>query len=302
MKWLILFSYYMFACAPLINAQEVFLLDIRQIKDSVIIDSTATLISSFNPNEKNNTPCFIGDSIFMLSANFPDQKQFDLWQVNLAQGTLTQWSSTSFDERYPTPDSYNKDRILLLRQVDSTQNALWFYPMDRSNQGNSIYTKEGEFINDFVQLSPEEYALTIRDHSPASSSPVAFKLLLYNSKEGQTFVLTKRVAPNCHQRDGVLYFIHKIISSTQYLKKRIPGSKKATIITTLPFQTEVFCLLDGEAFLAVSGTQLFLFQPEGRQGWVKMLDLAYLGIKEILSIDYFHNKLLLTARLADNAE
>ncbi len=295
MKWWMVIAIFIQWEINLISAQEIILMPCTLTKDSFIIDSTAYLLSSFNPNDITTTPSFLGDNSFLVSANFPDSNQVDIWKLDLADSTVSSISATTVSEYAPQPDYFTPHRILFIRKNGANDSKLWFYPVSQQNQGNALFDFPTDLsIIDFKQLNNNEIGLLIQDTIELhSTSPHTYKIIIFNSTAQNSFTLTNKVLPMIQSLDGNLYFIHQIISSTKYLKVRTPGSKRSLIITTIPFDINAICPIDENNFLAVSHTLIYYFSKKDKSGWLPLIDLHYLGLKAIHSLQYKDNKLLI---------
>ncbi len=273
-------------------SQEVFLMQLSYTGDSLSIDSTATQLSSFNPYGKNITPSFVDSSTFLISANFPDKGQLDIWKLDLKKGTVEQMTHTKSDEYHPVTDKYHSGRILVIRRIDSVKNALWFYPVNKKDQGNSLFT--GDRFKNFCTLDYNKYALIAHTGAMTANDTEGYKLLIYEQGGHQAFVVSSKVHPAIKEAGGKLYFIHHPFGSTRYLKQSTAGGLKGSILCDLPFKPGDFCPLGRAGFLASEDSRLYRYSGSH---WKPLIDLKFLGIDKVVSLECHADKLLITATM-----
>ncbi|MBK9377316.1 MAG: hypothetical protein IPM86_03160 [Saprospiraceae bacterium] len=69
-------------------------------------------------------------------------------------------------------------------------------------------------------------------------------------------------------KNGMIYFVHKILDSKWKLKKYDPITERAEILADMPFGTEDFYLTNTNQIICGNGQTFFLLNPAEHR-WVK---------------------------------
>jgi len=267
-----------------IPQSQIYTMDLKTNENKALLDNIQYL-TDFNPEGYNNQPHFIDDDNLLISSNWKQEDQTDIWLLDLSKQNINRITATASGEYSPTVTSDGMN-FSVIRQTqtedDNPKQVLWSYPLDRSNGGKPIIL-EPSTIGYHSWLSPELVALFLVGEP--------HELVIYNIKM-QT---TEHIAYNIGRalktsRKGDLYFIQKT-GSTNHIRKYDPSTRRSSLVTTSIAGQEDFDVLSNGFLIAGDGSKLMIHRPMLDHGWKEMKDLSSTGIKSIARIASSNNRI-----------
>ena len=138
MRWISIIMWFMFI-VPFSSAQlpqsNIYLFDFEWNADTLLIQE-AKYLSHFNAEGYNNQPYFLGKDKLLITSNFLQEGQTDIFQLDVRKEKLMQVTDTDQSEYSPTPTP-GTNHFSVIRVEPSQDNAqyLWRYPLNRKNGG-----------------------------------------------------------------------------------------------------------------------------------------------------------------------
>jgi hypothetical protein len=256
---------------------NIYLFDIQKKNEREIQFSNPVYLTEFNSKGYNNQPTFISSGELFFTAQYPNEKQTDIYLLDLYRKTKSQVTQTLESEYSPsvTPDRFSFSAVRV--EADGTQ-RLWQFPVDRLSNGKPVF-KYVSNVGYFQWLNSQKIALFLTGDEP--------KLAIADVRTDEVRELTRNIG-RCLKvvpRTGNLAFVHKVTPRTWYIKSMNiydPNFKSDIITTTLP-GSEDFVILDDGTYLMGSGSKLFKYHPvyDNEKGWRELADFRYYGIKNI---------------------
>ena len=271
-----IFLFLLFATA--LSAQDlpvsnVFLLDIHKA-DSIYVFKNPKYLTYFNSNGYNNQPSFLSNTEMLLTVQEPDDKQTDIYLLDIEKSTKLRMTRTPESEYSPkaTPGNLYFSCVRVELDNDRSQ-RLWQYPLDRGDKGKAslqylrgvgYYHWLDRFKVALFNVAATNY-LSIADTRDGSSRHMAPDV-------GRSF----GTSPN-----GRLVFVHKITPNNWVLKAMDRATLRTQeIIRTLPGVEDFAILSDGTIFMG-RGSRLYKFHPVKDKEWKEIADLQSIGITSI---------------------
>lgn len=252
---------------------QVYLLQVEKA-DSTYIFKDPLLLTSFNPEGYNNQPCFLSNTELLLTVGKPDERQTDIYLLDLERKSLLRLTKTPESEYSPkpTPDKLYFTVVRVETDVDRTQ-RLWKYPFDRKDKGSPVFR--------FLRGIGYYHWLD------------AFRLALFNVADVNYLTIgdlrndnTQHLAPNVGRCFGTspagrLVFVHKITDNNWLLKAIDPETLQVEVIAKTIPGSEDFVIMPDGALIMGSGSHLFRFHPKESSEWAEVADLKGIGITHI---------------------
>ncbi len=256
---------------------NIYLFDIQKKNEREIQFSNPVYLTEFNSRGYNNQPTFVSSGELFFTTQYPNEKQTDIYLLDLYRKTKSQVTQTLESEYSPsvTPDRFSFSAVRV--EADGTQ-RLWQFPVDRLSNGKPVF----KYVNNvgyFQWLNSQKIALFLTGDEP--------RLAIADVRTDEVKELTRNIG-RCLKvvpRTGHLAFVHKVTPRTWYIKSMNiydPNFKSDIIIPTLP-GSEDFVLLDDGTYLMGSGSKLFKYHPvyDNEKGWKELADFRYYSIKNI---------------------
>ena len=269
---------------------NIYLCSFEIDQDSMHISDTKYL-TNFNSSGYNNQPYFLESTKLLISSNYLQSDQTDIFLLNLENHKLLQVTDTDQSEYSPTltPDGKHFSVI----RVEPTQNNaqyLWQYPLDRKSGGFYLF-KELITVGYHCWLDPKMVAMFLVD------TPF-HKLVLANSKTQQVDQLIDNIGRTLlKDAEGNLNFVHKISNKFWYIKSFDPETSMFEFVCRTIDQKEDFAILEDGSFIMASTTKLFRLNPKEEGAWKEVFDFAEFGVKNITRLRVYQNKLAFVTTL-----
>ncbi|MFT6807903.1 MAG: hypothetical protein ACJA01_001125 [Saprospiraceae bacterium] len=262
----------------------IYSLDLDVNENKVILDNVQFL-TDFNPSGYNNQPHFIDDESLLITSNWKNEDQTDVWLLDLTKHDITRITATDAGEFSPTIQSDGMN-FSVIRQTFTDENdpiqVLWSYPLERSHGGKPII------------LDPS----TVGYHTWLASDKVALylvgdpsELIIYDTKTKATEHVAYNVgrALKTSSKEDLI-FIQKT-GSTNHIRKYNLGTHRSTLLTTSIDGQEDFDVLPNDFLIAGQGSKLMIHRPMLDHGWKEIKDLSSLGIISISRIASSSNRI-----------
>ncbi|MBI1224760.1 MAG: hypothetical protein GC192_05950 [Bacteroidetes bacterium] len=254
---------------------NIFLFD-TSMRDSLLTLSNPQMLTAFNKDGYNNQPCFINNTDILLASASPNDKQTDIYLLDLAAKTklrMTQTAESEFSPK-PTPDDLFFSVVRVETDADRSQ-RLWQYPLDRKDQGKSVfkYLRGVGYYHWLDRFKVALFNITSGDLnylSMADTRDAAIQNL--SPSVGRCF----QTSPN-----GRLVYVHKITSGNWVIKALDKNTLEVSEITKTISGAEDFVIMKDGAILMGKGSRLYRYHPLKSQNWQEVAELKRLGINNI---------------------
>lgn len=252
---------------------NVYLLDIQKA-DSIYLFKNPKYLTAFNSNGYNNQPSFLSNTEILLTVQEPQDKQTDIYLLDIEKNTKLRMTRTPESEYSPKPTPGNLFFSCVRVELDEDgSQRLWQYPLDRGDKGKSslrylrgvgYYHWLDRFKVALFNVAATNY-LSIADTRDESSRHIAPDV-------GRSF----GTSPN-----GRLVFVHKITNNNWMLKAMDKSTLRTQeIIRTIPGVEDFAILSDGTIFMG-RGSRLYKFHPVKDKEWKEIADFQNIGITNI---------------------
>ncbi len=274
---------------------NILLFDLNQKTDSVFQFSNPKFITGFNPKGYNNQPYFMSDYEIYLTTQFPeDTTQTDIYALDIKANSLTQITATVESEYSPTlvPNrgEENKQSYFSCVRVEADEEGsqrLWKFPLDRSNNGQPVFTSIFD-IGYHFWLNYREVMLFIVGNP--------HYLVVANIRDQSKRNVISHIG-RCFQEmpNGDVAFVHKIDNSTWLIKRMHSLTYTTQLVTAALPNSEDFAVLGDGTIVMASGAKVFKFNKALDTTWLEIADLSYYGVKQIsrIAINKLQNKIAL---------
>ena len=255
-----------------------------EVEDDSLFLYNAAFLTSFNLEGYNNQPAFIDNNVVYLTSNVFDTDGTEILMLELDHNQLYRVTETYEQEFSPTLAPSGKHFSTVRIERNGRDQSLWLYPLDRTTTGRRLMENLNN-VGYHLWISNVEVVLYLVDYPS--------KLVLANTETEEFTQLMTHVG-RCFKLspDGDLLFIHKLSTTTWYLKSFDLTTGETTLkISTLQGQEDFDVLPDGSVIMG-SGSSIYRYVP-GSIGWKKMDDLADTGITEITRIAVSSDKLII---------
>jgi hypothetical protein len=267
--------------ANIISAQvvtsNIYLFDLKKISDREFKFENPRYLTAFNSSGYNNQPRFFSNNELYITAQHPEDKQVDIYLLDLARKSKYRVTATTESEYSPTmmPDLFNFSAVRV--EKDGSQ-RLWQFPLDRLADGKPVL----------------KYETKVGYHHWLNSRRIALFLVGDPNKLAIADVSTDQVRTiltnvgRCFQTDpksGHLAFVHKVTPRNWYIKliNTYENNTQGETITTTLSGSEDFVILSDGTYLMGNGSKLFKYHPsfDNEKGWREIVDLKFYGIRNI---------------------
>jgi len=288
-------AYYIFALLTVgqLGAQlpnsNIYMFNFKKIGQEYNI-SQAQLLTGFNTNGYNNQPSFNGDDIIYLTTNYYDSLQTEIASLRLYDNTLERISYTPQSEYSPMKVPYtSKISCVRVESPDSTQHLV-LYPLGDNDSGVEKPMETIDNLGYYNWLDRSTLAMFLVN---PPHHVLAFADL---EMERKRTIIDKVGRTLKTDRDGLLYFVHKMDKGNWYIKSYDPQSNNIKLIQPTVEDREDFELLNNGSILMGKGSELFINEPNKGSAdniWRKIADFSHIGIENITRIVVRKNKLLI---------
>jgi len=255
-------------------ATQVYAFDMEQENDTIWHFRNPRYLTAFNPGGYNNQPAFIANDLLMLTVQFPDSVQSDIYQLDLRRQTLMQVTATLESEFSPqlTPNELYFSAVRVELDEEHTQ-RLWRFPMDRLGYGEPAlqYVRN---VGYYAWLDRSKVALFIVNEPPM--------LVLADTRDGSTRPVVSDIGRGLQRLpNGWLAFVHKERPDAWYIKALDPATlEMRTLAETLP-GVEDFTVMPDGTLLQAHRSKLYKRHPRRDSSWVLMADFKHYDMAQI---------------------
>ena len=289
MRTLLLFVFLALTITNQSSAQQlpntnILLFDLNQKTDSIFMFSNPKFLTGFNQKGYNNQPFFMSDYELYLTVQFADDTtQTDIYALEVKKNVLTQVTATVESEYSATlvPGRGEGDRQPFFScvrvEVDGENSQrLWMFPIDRSNNGNPVFTSIYD-IGYHFWLNYREVMLFIIGNP--------HHLIVANTRDQSKRNVISHIGRCFHEMpNGDIAFVHKIDDSSWLLKRMNSRTYSTQLITAALPNSEDFAVLGDGTILMASNSKLYKFNKAIDATWLEIADFSYYGIKKISRI------------------
>ena len=243
-------------------------------------------LTSFNPDGYNNQPCFIDEHSLYFTTNYYDSEQTEIAKMNLFEDILERVTYTKESEYSPRSVPGKNELSCVRVELSDTVQSLRIYPLDEIGFAKR-YMNNTDNIGYYNWLNDEELVLFLVDephHTLAIAEAISERRKIILDKIGRSLPV---------DRNGNLYFVHKIEEDQWFIKMLDRSSNKLVMIVPALKGVEDFELLSGGRLLCGKASQLFIFDPNTDSDWKVIADLDKFGIHNIKRIKVYKNRLVL---------
>lgn len=257
---------------------NIYLFELEQESDTVILFKSPRYLSDFNPKGYNNQPCFIRENELLISARMVDSDQNEIYSLNLEKGTKLQVTKTVESEYSPTlmPDQFNFSAIRVEADENGTQ-RLWQFPISRQNDGKPVF----------------EYLIDIGYHQWLDKNRVVLfivsdpnYMVVADVSDGSTQQLSTNIGRSFKMlKNGNLAYIHKATESTWFIKELNSKTLRSEIIVQTLQGSEDFTIMADGTFLMGRGSKLYKYHPQKNEDWIEIGDFRDYNISSISRLE-----------------
>lgn len=271
---------FVMALAACISAQELpscnlYLFE-TSLRDSQLTLSNPQFLSSFNKKGYNNQPSFVNNNELLIASAAPNDRQTDIFLLDLAAKTRMRMTRTAESEFSPkaTPDNLYFSVVRVEADAARTQ-RLWQYPLDRKDMGMAAM-KYLRGVGYYQWLDRYKVALF-----NIASGDLNY-LSISDTRDGSTQNLSPSIG-RCFQTspNGRLVYVHKISEGNWVIKALDKNTLDVQEITKTVSGVEDFVIMKDGAILMGKGSRLYRFHPLKSQNWQEVAELKRIGINNI---------------------
>ncbi|UCC75052.1 MAG: PD40 domain-containing protein [Gemmatimonadota bacterium] len=236
----------------------------------------ADVINITDRDGYDNQPFFTPDGTALLYTSARDTSQTDIYQYDVATGTVTQVTHTPMASEY-SPTVMPSGTEFSTIHEDAARQQLWHFGLDGSDRGGLLDA-----------LSPVGYHAWGDENTVAAfvlgDSIRPSTLQLADVSSGETWIVAENIGRSLHRVPGLraISFVHKVSSDEWLIKAVDLDTRSVTTITpTLPGREDYAWSPDGSI---VMGDDSKLYRwAEGRE-WEVVADLSAFGVRGITRV------------------
>lgn len=258
---------------------EIYRIRINNIEDSSWNFDQILLLSGNNPGAYNNQVYPLSADHFLATVQLRGSDQTDIYEFDLDESSIRNLSNSAHSEYSPRLHPQIKDLITVVRVPEADTITQSLVGINRINQKKPIdlLSHHGK-IGYYRFFSEKKWVCFIVDES---------NLLAFCNEDNEVRkVFASHIGRSFEVKNGMIYFVHKILDSKWILKKYDPITERAEILADMPSGTEDFYLTNTNQIICGNGQTFFLLNPAEHR-WVKTLSLPYPQIKQINRIAGF---------------
>ncbi len=276
-----------FASFAQLPASDLILFDFKKVNSEYFI-TNGKMLNKFNKGFYNNQPSFFDAQMLYFSAQTPGKEQTDIYAIDLLRQKYWQVTDTPDGEYSPTLMPTKRHFSVIVQEDKTNVQKLWQFPVDQSNLGSDI----------FPGITGVGYHCWIdREHVAMFIVGEPHKMVIANRITKSQKVVIEDIGRGMKaNRQGLLYFIHKIGDDNWLLKRYDSSNNTIITIVQTPGQSEDFELMPDETIIMGSGSDLLAFNPDFSKEWKKIGSLADVGIQEITRLSIIGQKLVVVSK------
>ncbi|MCC6726315.1 MAG: hypothetical protein IT258_17540 [Saprospiraceae bacterium] len=266
--------------ASLVVAQDLPVSNIylfkTSVQDSGLALSEPQFLTVFNKNGYNNQPAFLNNNELLIASAGPNDRQTDIYLLDLVAKTkmrMTRTAESEFSPK-PTPDNLYFSVVRVETDADRTQ-RLWQYPLDRQDEGKPSfrYLRGVGYFHWLDKFKVALFNITSGDLNYLSLADTRDAAIANLSPSiGRCF----GTSPN-----GKLVYVHKVNDSNWIIKALDKNSLEVTEITKTISGAEDFAIMKDGAIIMGKGSRLYRYHPVKSKTWQEIADLKKQGITNI---------------------
>ncbi|MBA3706355.1 MAG: PD40 domain-containing protein [Bacteroidetes bacterium] len=276
-------------CSAQLPDTDIWLLDIKTEKDSVIISNPVNIT---NRKGYDNQPSFSPDGTYILYTSIRDEKQSDIYKYDLTTKTSKQFTNTSTSEYSPLVMPDGKNVSVVMVESDSTQ-RLWEFPI--KGGAPELIMKDVDSIGYYCWIATDILAIISASEDPQVLSVV-------NITTQKPKVIANNVG-RCIQKinTNTLLFVQKDTlrngTFTELNLRSNTISKVKCDTPTLPGNEDYF--FKGSIFMG--NKEKIYYQDCNKKVWKDVMNLSSYGIVNIkrMTISPDGKKMVIVAETKD---
>lgn len=261
-------------CAQAPPNTNIYLFQLYQLTDSLIEVKEPRYLTHFNAEGYNNQPEFINDNQLFFTTQRPNEKQPDIYALDLKKGIKTQITATTEGEYSPTlmPDYKSFSAVRVEADAAGTQ-RLWEFPINRNSNGKPV----------FKYLKGVGYHHWLNDYQVAMfivGEP--HTMVVGDTRNDKTIKIEDNIG-RCFQKlpNGNMAYVHKASPDAFYINSFNPYSRKSQRIIQTKAGSEDFAVLGEGTIIMGKGSKLYKYHPAYDTDWLEIADLRYYNIRNI---------------------
>jgi Tol biopolymer transport system component len=246
------------------------------MRDSLLTLSNPEFLTNFNKDGYNNQPYFINNTELLLASAGPNDRQTDIYLLDLKAKSKLRMTNTAESEFSPKPGPDNLFFTVVRVEMDADRTQrLWQYPLDRKDSGKSVL-KYLRGVGYYQWLDRFKVALF-----NVTSANLNY-LSLADTRDGAIQNLSPSVG-RCFQTspNGRLVYVHKITDGNWVIKALDKNTLEVTEIVKTISGAEDFVIMKDGAILMGKGSRLYRFHPLKSENWQEVAELKRIGINNI---------------------
>jgi dipeptidyl aminopeptidase/acylaminoacyl peptidase len=246
---------------------DLWMLDIKTINDSIYLANPVNLT---NRPGYDNQPAFSADSKSVLYTSIRDEKQSDIYSLDLKTKESTQLTKTATSEYSPTysPDGQNISVVMV--EPDSTQ-RLWKFP--KTGGKAELILDKIDSVGYYTWIDNLTIAVWLIDKPN--------KLFRCDIGSQECILVADSIGRSIHS--VAFGKIKKLFYSKG--KNIYSNNSKSKVIETIKIgEGEDFCFYRSNQLIMADGAKIYsqIFVTVGKDGlWKEIADLSSSGIKKI---------------------
>jgi hypothetical protein len=246
------------------------------MQDSVLTLGKPKFLTGFNKSGYNNQPCFVNNTDLLITSASPNDKQTDIYMLDLEAKTklrMTRTAESEFSPK-PTPDNLFFSVVRVETDDDRSQ-RLWQYPLDRKDDGKPAF-KYLRGVGYYHWLDKFKVALFNITSGDLNYLSVA------DTRDAAIANLSPSVG-RCFQNspNGRLVYVHKVTDGNWIIKALDKNTLEVTEIVKTISGVEDFVIMKDGAILMGKGSRLYRYHPLRGKAWQEVADLKKTGVINI---------------------
>lgn len=257
-----------------IPGTDIYLADYKIKEGKLTFDLIHNLT---NRTGYDNQPFFLASGEGLLFTVIAADRQADIYQHLLAKRVITQVTRTPESEYSPTLMLDGKHFSVVRVEKDSSQ-RLWKFPL--AGGAPILVLEKVKPVGYHAWLDANTLALFVLG-TPNT-------LQIADVRTGATKTVGGNIGRALHKipRRNAVSFVHKINEEFWNIKAYDLTSNKTEILIKILPGSEDFAWAPEGILLSASGSKLYQWHPQGKEGWVELANFAKLGYKNITRIAF----------------
>lgn len=262
---------------------EIYHFRYEMLGDSMAVYD-AKLLTGFNPAGYNNQPAFLNNSEVVITSNYGDPAQTDIYKLNIKTRELTRLTATPASEYSPTPTPDRKSFSVIKQLTDEQQSQyLWKYPLRLDSGGQAIFT----------DLTTVGYHYWINSYTIAMFLVGQPHIMMVDDNLYKERTTVAENIGRCFQYHASnLYFIQKQGNTNQIRSYNHKLKSVKSVIGTLPGE-EDFAISPAGHFVMGKGSILYTYNENKHSAWKRAIDLKDYGLNNISRLQINRNSMVI---------